>query len=50
MKKRSNICGILLLIFIEILLMGACFRPGTFTTTQDASLKSSGSRLAMYLK
>ena len=49
MKKRGNICGILLLIIVEILLMGACIKNGTFTATaRNASQSNSGSKIAMY--
>ena len=49
MKKRGNICGILLLIIVEILLMGACIKSGSLTATaRDTSQSNSETQIAMY--
>lgn len=49
MKKRGNICGILLLIIVEIFLMGACIKSGSFTATaKNTSQSNDDNQIAMY--
>jgi len=51
MKKRGNICGIVLLILVEIIIMGACIRTGTSTSPHDIASRSAESPLLIsYLK